>query len=144
MDKKQQVQVIITAVLGLVMIFAWMNTFKFLAKRSSARSSRPVSAAVSAANTNLIVSPSKILTQNENNTDWGRDPFSGKVYSFSHEVGADLNLTGIIFDGKSPQALINDKIAGVGAIVSGWRILEIKPNKVTLSDGTNKIELKLK
>lgn len=144
MDKKQQVQVIITAVLGLVMIFAWMNTFKFLAKKSAPKAASPVSSVVSAANTNTLASPNKALVQNDDNMEWGRDPFSGRVYSFSTEIGADLNLTGIIFDDKNPQALINDKIAGVGAIVSGWRILEIKPSKVILSDGTNKIELKLK
>jgi len=70
---------------------------------------------------------------------WGRDPFlRGSIDS----TGA-LSLSGIIWDQASPVALINGMPLTVGEEIDGFRIVEILPDRVTLTDGTTTHHLRI-
>lgn len=74
---------------------------------------------------------------------WGRNPF---VFgSLSSESFAGLVLSGIFWDSVKPQAIIGDQIVGVGDRVgpNDTRVAEIRPDRVILNDGKNKVELTL-
>lgn len=72
--------------------------------------------------------------------NFGRDPFAlGKGVTYL----SGLNLMGIFWEAGLPQAIINEKIVKVNDTIDGNRVLEIRNNNVVLSDGKNKIELKL-
>jgi len=70
---------------------------------------------------------------------WGRDPFlRGSIDSMS-----GLNLSGIIWDKASPVALINGMPLTVGEEIDGFRIVEILPDRVTITDGTTTHHLRI-
>jgi hypothetical protein len=54
-----------------------------------------------------------------------------------------LNLSGIFWDEQAPQAIINEKIVGIGDRVRGITVVEIKDDRVILNDGEKNIELKM-
>lgn len=72
---------------------------------------------------------------------WGRSPFLPKESAI--ESSTVLVLNGIAWDEKTPQAIINDRIVGVGDEISGKRVVAIHPVSVVLNDGFEDFELKL-
>ena len=71
---------------------------------------------------------------------WSRDPFTrGPAV-----VGvAGLTLTGIIWDRTSPLAIINGEVLQPGQEIEGYRLLQIQPDRVWLSDGEQLFQLLL-
>lgn len=87
---------------------------------------------------------------------WKRDPFvlSGPSHSSGPEKpvlptaagpkpAVPLRLEGILWDARKPTALINGALVEVGSSVRGWKVVEIRENRVILSDGqsTNTLEM---
>jgi len=72
---------------------------------------------------------------------WGRDPFSlansKKVYK-----GRNLSLKGVSLDenGKG-YVFINDEIVTVGDTISGYKVIEVKRDKVLLRKGEDSFYL---
>ena len=52
-------------------------------------------------------------------------------------------LTGILWTGNRPSAIINDQVLGVGSVISGKTVKEIKENTVILVEGINQLDLLL-
>ena len=50
-------------------------------------------------------------------------------------------LGGVLWTGYRPSAIINDKVVGVGSVISGMIVKEIKEKEVMLSDGVSQIIL---
>ncbi len=71
---------------------------------------------------------------------WSRDPFTrGPAV-----VGvAGLTLTGIIWDQTSPLAIVNGEVLRPGQEIEGYRLLQIQPDRVWLSDGDQLFQLLL-
>ncbi len=67
---------------------------------------------------------------------WGRDPFVRDIISDSLAPVVDEKpqwiLGGILYDDKSPSAVINRKIVGPGDIINGAKVVKIKRQSVTL------------
>jgi hypothetical protein len=63
-----------------------------------------------------------------------RDPFMfGPRKVFSSPTTTTLPvLTGILWDAKSPLAVIDGEPATVGQDVGGWQVVEILPDKVVI------------
>jgi len=79
-------------------------------------------------------------TAKSNYVNWGRNPFTmGAVI----KVGAEDTLEGIIWDEKSPLALINGRTIRIGDKLGSDKVIDIQKNKVVLSDGIRERELKL-
>jgi len=65
--------------------------------------------------------------------DWGRDPFT--VGTSAVELSGDLVLSGIIWDAKKPYCIINEKVVKVGDEISGYKVVEIKKDSVSVHAG---------
>ncbi|GEM_PF-1792198 len=69
---------------------------------------------------------------------WEREPFvSG---SLSGEASG-LELSGILWDPAQPMAIINGQMVHPGEECEGYRVVEITPETVTLTDGTETFHL---
>ncbi|MBF0331023.1 MAG: hypothetical protein HQL17_03740 [Candidatus Omnitrophica bacterium] len=97
---------------------------------------------------NLAIDPVVI------DTPWGdRNPFDADtfkvltapppppVFDLKAAVKGDFILSGIIWSGSQPSAIINDEVIGVGDKIKNLTVKEIKEGTVTLSDGKNEMTL---
>lgn len=144
MDKKK-IEIIATSILAVVFIIVWANAIKAIKKRG-----KPVSTASSVVAPNIFIPKSdeksdiKPLWTEEKDLTWLRCPFSGKSFSgaLTHEV-INLKLTGILWDEESPQAVINNRILGIGDRIGNNEILDINQDLVILFDGNRNFELRV-
>lgn len=140
MDKKR-IEITITAILIVVFILAWANTFKFLRKKAKPVST-PTPSALSTPAAPALITARGITAKAseevapEKNLEWGRCPFCGKIYSGQEGGPIDLKLTGIVWDEKKPQALINNLIVKEGDSIGHFRVIKIFKDKVQLSSDT--------
>lgn len=99
---------------------------------------------VAAENLPQVSSPELVFSQRRAKrskfTSWERNPFT-----LEENKGdtSDLKLSGILWDENNSQAIINEEVLGKGGKIGEFEIIDIQKDKVTLSDGTKKIELKI-
>ncbi len=73
-----------------------------------------------------------------------RDPFTrGRVSTKQTIESSGPALSGIIWDEKSPRAVINNQIIRVGDTIGKNVVIEITPDSVTLDDGSRYLKLSL-
>jgi hypothetical protein len=142
--KKETIEIAVTSVLILVLIFAVSNAFRGRKKRVI---QRPVGLATLGQRQPDSLKPSarpkpKDLESRMKELKWTRDPF---IYTPTYAMGTteDLKLDGIVWDKKSPKAMIGGVIVGVGERIGEYSIIGITPDSVILTDGENEIKLKL-
>lgn len=146
MDKKR-IEIIATVVMVFILAVAWVNTLSVMRRRSKPR---PVAAAVVAP---LVMPAEKAASQPQKNNaqeqlaalNWGRDPFSGRVYvapSNAEGIG-DLKVEGIVWDPRHPLAMINGRVLRKGDNFRGNVVVNIKEDSVILSDGNRDLEIKV-
>ena len=78
--------------------------------------------------------------------EFGTDPFfpDYSLESEQTEVEASVpRLNGISWDAAKPVAVIDETIVEIGDMVGEYMIIDIERNSVTISDGTEKIKLRL-
>lgn len=138
MDKKR-IEIIITSTLVVVFILAMGNTIKVVRQRAKAKPP----AVTKALPSSLPSQESTPIKKAEKESlKWGRCPFSGKVYSAQGQA-VDLKLSGILWDEKNPQAIINEKVVKQGDLVGNCLVIKINNDCVILSDGEKELELRL-
>src|SRR3989338_6045715 len=150
MDKKYKIKLMGIAVLSLVLILALANAHKTLSKVKERRKKTLVSSAltkVSGANLPYdVLYPSgkkgelseglyRRLEEESKNFKLARDPFNQYEIVTKDASGSGSSLQGIIWDEKSPKAVINGKIVGPGDRVEDKVVLEIFTDRVVLSNG---------
>lgn len=123
----------------IIMVFVWSTSFKKIKRPriiskgpGAAESEQPSKGFVFWADKNLKARKRSAFKQ------WGRNPFTltqGMIAESS------FRLLGILWDIKTPQAIINDTIVGVGDIIEGYRVTDVQKNKVILNNGSNTLEL---
>ncbi len=69
---------------------------------------------------------------------WSRDPF---IRGGASGQMSGLSLSGILWSVKAPMAIINGQMAHVGDELEGYRVLEIRQDRVAVSDGTETLQL---
>ena len=69
---------------------------------------------------------------------WGRDPF---LRGRTTDATSDLTLSGILWDANQPMAIINGQTLHVGDHLEGYRVTEITQDRVSVSDGTQILQL---
>ncbi|MFA5100907.1 MAG: hypothetical protein WC547_08505 [Candidatus Omnitrophota bacterium] len=70
---------------------------------------------------------------------WGRTPFSlAPIKAFQ-----GLILEGIVWDNDKPVAIINGSVVKIGDTIDEHIVVDIKPDRVILNDGSKEFELKL-
>lgn len=82
---------------------------------------------------------------------WGKwDPFDSEVIKAlpdfvpekKTKIEADKYLlSGILWSGPRPSAIINDKVVGVGTLIQGVTVTDIREGSVTLSLGEERLVL---
>ena len=70
---------------------------------------------------------------------WARDPFTHGGTSAGGPSG--LALSGILWDANAPLAIINGQTLRVGEELEGFRVVQIDPDRVVLSDGIETFSL---
>lgn len=70
-------------------------------------------------------------------SSWPKNPFSAP------EVPEVFALKGIFWDKDNPKAIIGDEVVGIGDKAGSNKVIDIKEDRVILSNGKTEIELKL-
>lgn len=130
MEKKDKIQLGITGVLVIILLFFLMHVFE--------KGKRPALVKAKEVATDQTVKEPGLYTRLEQEIkkmDFKRDPFSRQSLS-DLEESQDLHLSGILWDEVNPTAIINDEIVAVGGEINGKKIVEIRKDKVILeADG---------
>ena len=140
MTKKDRTQLFITVILVAVFIFFLKQVFK-------GKGNTPLTGA-QLENTFLLKEENaenlfSRLQAETMNLQLKRDPFSLQPLIPSSESSTSLILTGIFWDEKTPRAIINNMIVEKGSKILGNIVVEVKEDKVILSDGSKLFELGL-
>ncbi len=137
MEKKDKIQLGITGVLVIVLVFFLIRAFEKRKPPPSVKTKELV--------TGQSVKQSGLYAQLEQEIkkmDFKRDPFSQQALS-DLEESQSLHLSGILWDEANPTAIINDEIVAVGGEINGKKIVEIKKDKVILEADGQTTELGL-
>ncbi|OGX37638.1 MAG: hypothetical protein A3G91_04465 [Omnitrophica WOR_2 bacterium RIFCSPLOWO2_12_FULL_50_9] len=132
---------IILPVLVVLGILVWVRAFRVLgsgprpSQGSDSQNILPGAVEISGSIPTTPVPPKKKSTFE----DWGRNPF----VSSSSGGPQRLILNGILWDTVRPSAIIDGEIVEIGGRIGPCTVLDIKPDKVLLNDGTRDLELHL-
>ena len=137
MEKKDKIQLGITGVLVIVLLFFLMRAFE-KGKRPALVKAKEFAADQSVKEPGLYAR----LEQEIKKMDFKRDPFSQQSLS-DLEESQSLHLSGILWDEANPTAIINDEIVAVGGEINGKKVIEIKKDKVILEADGQTTELGL-
>ncbi len=158
MGKKQKIKLAFIAVLSLILILALINAQKSLSRVKERREKTLASAALTKTSEGNfpydVLYPSgekaetseglyRKLEEETKDLKLARDPFNQYEIITRDISNSGSALQGIIWDEKSPKAVIDGKIVSTGDRVGGKVVLEILPDRVVLSEGTEKYELRL-
>lgn len=137
---KKGIQLIIFAVLLVIVIFVWTSLGK--PKRSKATEISPGSEGMTSQVQGASFWGNKSVKKRKVSEFklWGRSPFN---LPRGVNTLSGLNLMGIIWDDISPQAIINDTVVGISDSIEGSKVIDIKRDRVILSDGKSTVELRL-
>jgi len=146
--EKRKIEIIITSVMIIILIFAIPNAFK--AKKEYHTKVEPIKASIVKTS-----QPKKTVSKTQNqpsgdqgveermdSLNWDRDPFAYRPVA-SIGIGGGLNLEGIVWDEENPKAMVDGTILGIDEKIGDYTIVDITKDGVLLTDGTKQIELKL-
>ena len=143
MEKKDKIQLGITGVLVIFLLFFLIRTFA-KGKPPASGGGPPAVKAKEFVADQSVKGPGLYtrLEQEIKEIDFNRDPFSRQSVS-DLEESQGLFLSGILWDEVNPAAIINDQIITVGGEINGKKIVEIRKNKVILEADGQTTELGL-
>jgi hypothetical protein len=75
--------------------------------------------------------------------EWARDPFAAQQTVAGLMKAVNLTLNGVLWDEKTPKAIVNEKTLLTGDTIYGYTVMEIKPRSVMLKTGEKTIELRI-
>jgi hypothetical protein len=144
MRQKDLIEIGVTGVLLIVLIFVFGNT----AKRLKSRNSRPkiadlISQSPKAEEKIDSRSLYNTLEQEAKSIELKRDPFTSTPIINERNMQSGFALTGILWDEVKPLAIIDGEVVKKGDKVGSKVIVDIKEDRVILSDGQEFFEVKL-
>ncbi|MCQ9206416.1 MAG: hypothetical protein NG740_00820 [Omnitrophica bacterium] len=83
--------------------------------------------------------PTKRRTKRTEFDSWGKNPFITQKVKIAERPA----LGGIMWTEKNPKAVIGSEMVSRGDVVGGYRVVEIRKDRVILKDGAEEIILKL-
>lgn len=144
MQKKEITEISITGVLILILIFAIFSGIKGRANKKQIAKMPPLQQNVTPAAQNIRQEPlSAILKKESQNLQLKRDPFGAAPIVTIKRNDQGIALTGISWDKNNPTAIIDNEIVSVGDKVGGNTVVDIKEDRVILSDGSRNLEIRL-
>lgn len=84
-----------------------------------------------------------MLEQQVKSIELKRDPFTGAPIILDPAARPEFSLTGILWDKDNPLAIINNNVVKKGERVGRKKIVDIKQDKVILSEEETLSEIKL-
>jgi len=151
MRKKYLIQLGITGILVIVLIFALGNAFKKSRRLPLQDSKDVLSKKVDLAG--IAANQAKgsegrglygMLEQQAKLIDLKRDPFTAVPIVIEKNMQSGVNLTGILWDKDKPLAIIDGNVVKKGNRVGDKQVVDIKRDRIILSDGGELFEVKLK
>jgi len=148
MRKKDLIQLGITGVLVIVLFITLGNA----SKKARLRNSKSVAFKMVVVPEVLVSQAKKtensrglydMLEQQAKLIELKRDPFTVAPIVSEKTLQSGVDLTGILWDKDKPLAVIDGEIVKKGARVGNKTIVDIKRDRVILSDGAVLSELKL-
>ncbi|MDD5282162.1 MAG: hypothetical protein PHC37_06210 [Candidatus Omnitrophica bacterium] len=145
MRQKDLIELGITGILVTVLIIVFVNTFRKL--------HRPNIAAPKVVD--LVNQPSltynkvdskdlyDLLEQEAKSFDLKRDPFTAAPIIDEKNMQSGIALTGILWDKIKPLAIIDGEVVKKGDRFGNKVVVDIKRDRVILSDGQELLEIKL-
>lgn len=156
MNQKDIIKLSITAILAVVLILLVANSGNAVKKAQELRKKTLEAPELSLVgrgknDQSVVLSGSQVgkftykkLEEVSGNLVLTRDPFSSLPASVKDKVAFNtLTLSGILFDKDKPMAIINGDVVKIGQRVGSQKVVEIKRDRVILSDGVTLSEVKL-
>lgn len=137
-------KLIILAVLLVVVIFVWGRAFVFPPGKKGNRTAVGTvdsSSGNKISEDSLIQEVPKRVWAKSAYPSWGRDPFT--LPKTPVDISVELKLKGIMWDKDNPLTIINGKVLKRGDKIGTNTVIDIKQDRVILSDGDREFELKL-
>ena len=142
MEKNKKL--IILAALLVVVIFVWGRAFVSPSREKGNRTATGVTDSSSGnkiSGDSLIHEIPKRAWAKSAHSSWGRDPFT--LPKAPVDISVELKLKGIMWDRDNPLTIINGKVLKKGDKIGSNTVIDIKRDRVILSDGDREFELKL-
>jgi len=145
MRRKDLIEVGIIGILGVVLIFAFGNAARRLHNRNASRLKVVDLANQSLGAADKIDSRSlyNVLEQEAKSIELRRDPFTSLPILSEKSIQSGFVLTGILWDKIKPLAIIDGEVVKKGNRVGNKVVVDIKRDRVVLSDGQELFEIKL-
>lgn len=149
MRKKELVELSVTGILAVIMFFALGNAVN-KSRSGRTRGILPAAAgpkAMPASQTDQKINSKdlyNLLEKDAQLIELKRDPFTAVPIIIKKEAQSGIELTGILWDKEKPLAVIDGRIVKEGQRVGDKTVIEIKQDRVILSDGDFFSEVKLK
>lgn len=137
-------KLIILVVLLVVVIFVWGRAFVSPLREKGDRMAAGTADSSSGNKISedfLIQEVPKRVWAKSAYPSWGRDPFT--IPKASVDISVELKLNGIMWDRGNPLTIINGKVLKTGDKIGTNTIIDIKQDRVILSDDNREFELKL-
>ena len=148
MRKKELIELGITAGLVVILIIAFTNAFKRVRSRNLRNQAKPRAVELATLSVNPVnMAENKnlynTLEQQVNSIELKRDPFTAAPIVSEKDLHSEVVLTGILWDKVKPLAIIDGEVVKKGESIGNRVIVDIKKDRVILSDGAVLSELKL-
>lgn len=148
MRQKDLIQLGATGILVIILILALGNAFKKMKSRNF-KKVFPKSVELASQDVDQV---NRLSSQNLYNRlsqeleliELKRDPFTAAPIVSEQSSSAGTVLSGILWDKNVPLAILDGKVVKEGARLGNKTVVDIKPDRVILSDGQVLSELKLK
>lgn len=145
--QKDIVELGVTGILVIVMLFVFGNAAKKSRSRKM-KDSRPKTAdsavipvvAVTTVDSRGLYN---MLEQEVKSIELKRDPFTAVPIISNESLHSEISLTGILWDKAKPLAIIDGNVVKKGERVGNKTVVDIKQDRVILSDGEALSEFKL-
>ena len=149
MRKKDLIQLGVTGILVIVLILVWANASTKMRRnlRKPGQALSPVDASVTSP-ISQVNNPGgdhlyDLLEQQSKSIELKRDPFTASPIISEKSLQTGISLTGILWDKEKPLAIINGKVVKKGQWVGNKTIMDIRQDRVILSDGQILSEIRL-
>ena len=147
--EKNRRDIIITSI--LLVIFAISFTKNVLLRKKAAPPPPAVSTNATQGMTDQLIIVTNIRVYDKLRKErialwereWGRDPFVPQQALSTIIKAVNLTLKGILWDEKTPKAIVNEKILLEGDTIYGYTVVKIKQRSVVLKTGEKNIELQV-
>jgi len=144
MRKKDLIELGIIGVLGVVLIFAFGNASRKMHSRNARHKAVDLTGQSPVAEEKIDSrSLYNVLEQEAKSIDLRRDPFTAAPLVSERNMQPGFALTGILWDKIKPLAIIDGEVVKKGSRVGNKMVVDIKRDRVILSDGQDLFEIKL-